>query len=383
MFFQSPELAEVPTYYDVIGFDPRGIGQSAGLHCANSLDTPGVPLFPTTGADFAALTSANVAIGADCRSQSGAIIDHVDSASAAKDAEAIRVALGEDKISWFTISYGTELAQEYALQFGAHVDRLALDGIVDHSLPRTASLITEAKTEEAAWDAFASWCESDASCALNDMDVDGVLKALLDRADDTPVMNSTTGRAANGTEIMLSVYGALLGHDNWPNLAVGLRAAAGIDAPADTSRLGSGATWARSDPAYRYIWCEDLGGGFSSAKEAALLVRALQKVAPNTWRYSEVGDIMSGCTGLPVEKSNPPSGRQIRIAGPALIVSNTIDPSTTRAWGLLVHRRIPGSAMLTTDAIGHTALFNSPCGRAAIASYLIDGRLPATSSCAG
>ena len=383
MFFVPPELQAVSKYYDVIGFDPRGIGNSSPLHCDVSLDTPGVPLLPTNEAEFNALRDANQQIGDSCRAGSGPVIDHVDSASAAKDAEAIRIALGEQTISWFTISYGTELAQEYALRFGEHVDKMVLDGNVDHTQSPLKALVAESSMEEEAWNAFASWCESDTSCALYGMDVDRVLDDLHAGADRTPLQNTTTGRAANGTEIMLSVYGALLGHDNWPQLAVGLRAAAGVDAAADVATLGSGATWARSDPNYRYIWCEDLGDGFTSATQAANMVRTLKRVAPHTWRYSEVADILSGCTGLPVTKGNPPSKERISIPNPALVVSNIIDPSTTRLWGELVHKRIDGSQMLTTDGIGHTALFNSPCGRSAIADYLIRGALPTAARCSG
>lgn len=99
---------EVLRSFDLIGIDPRGVARSHPVVCSSdALDAPGYSLLPRSETEFAALSRYNAQLAADCRQQTGPLYDHVDSVSVARDVDAVRAALGADKLSWFGSSYGT------------------------------------------------------------------------------------------------------------------------------------------------------------------------------------------------------------------------------------------------------------------------------------
>ena len=91
---------------------------------------------------------------------SGDIVKYVDTTSVARDFDAVRQALGDDKLNFLAFSYGTQIAAQYAELFSQSVGRFVLDGILDHSGSEMYTLVTQVTTHENVFDRFAQWCGS-------------------------------------------------------------------------------------------------------------------------------------------------------------------------------------------------------------------------------
>ncbi len=122
-----------PEEFDIIGPNPRGIGQSHPLQCDPKLfnEHQRVSLQPTTQKGFEDLVKSNAALGDSCRNLTGPLFEYLDSASIARDFEAIRMALRDEKITYLGVSYGTVIGQAYASMFPDTIRAMALDGILD------------------------------------------------------------------------------------------------------------------------------------------------------------------------------------------------------------------------------------------------------------
>lgn len=334
--------------------------------------------FPRTRAQYARLVRLNRTAGARCRAETGPLIDHVDTVSAARDVDAIRAALGERKITWFGVSYGSEFGQTYARLFPGHVRRMVIDGIVDHRRSVRRDAVDEARAIEHGFSDFADWCARTTSCALHGTGARTAFDALMRRPGGVPA--ATYHRNATAEEITEGAYGRLYFPAMWPGLANALAAARG-DATHEPDASALLATAAFSEPAYyapyRTIACHDFPGEVRGLGDLRSRERAVRRAAPRMWRYSEFWDMTSGCLGWPVRAQNPPGPSRVTGAPPILVVGNTSDPATPYPWARAVHRQIAGSRLLTYDGDGHTALYNSPCAQAAEVRYLTTGALPA------
>ncbi|KAE9961802.1 hypothetical protein BLS_001323 [Venturia inaequalis] len=93
-------------YYDIIGFDPRGVGLSTGIRCDPDLWNARKSMWPEDGGDFDDMVAANKAFYASCAELTGPLFDYVDTMSVAKDFEIMRIALGDEGLNLFKQSYG-------------------------------------------------------------------------------------------------------------------------------------------------------------------------------------------------------------------------------------------------------------------------------------
>ncbi|UQS21465.1 alpha/beta hydrolase [Amycolatopsis thermalba] len=356
----TPEFAELNQRFDVIGFDPRGVGGSTPAITCGPMHDPAVSRFPADDAGYARLAAHNRDVGLGCRGPR-----RVDTATVAEDVERIRLALGEDRISWLGVSYGTEIGALYAARYPHHVRAMVLDGAVDHALPMRQAILDEAAATEDGLLRFAQWCAS--TCGE---DVLARYDALM--ADGAP--SAQLGRRATPEELAAGVYSHLYFPQLWPRLADALRAA-----PRDASALTSVMQFTSPEyAAYRAVGCQDFPAPFTGPADLRRLAEQVREVAPHSWRYSEFWDFASGCLGWPVPAANPPHPEPVRGAPPILVVGGTHDPATPLTWARSLSARIEGSTLLVHDGDGHTGLYNSACVRRHEAAYLISGT-PGTS----
>ncbi|MEV4050962.1 alpha/beta hydrolase [Amycolatopsis sp. NPDC049688] len=373
----SPELGALRQRFDVVGFDPRGDWFSTPrITCdAKTLYDPALDRFPSTRAGFEALVAHNRKAGADCLARTGPLLANADTQSAAEDIETIRAALGEPRVSWLGLSYGTELGAVFASKHPDRVRAMVLDGAIDHARPMNQAILEEAAATEDALVRFAGWCRGSAECALHGQDVLRFYDDVVARAARGSIWSSDLGRPATADEVAAGVYGHLYLRDDWPELGKHL-AAAGGEFPDARGLTERNQFTSEIYAAYRGIGCHDFPSPFTGPGDMGFLAGLVRRVAPHSWRYSEYWDFAGGCTGWPVPAKNPPQRHPVHGAPPILVVGGAHDPATPLAWARGLAAAIDGAALLTRTDDGHTGLFNSACARAAEVAYLVNRVVP-------
>jgi pimeloyl-ACP methyl ester carboxylesterase len=312
-------------------------------------------------------------LGDSCRAATSPLLAHVDTTSAARDVEAIRAALGEGKLNWLGLSYGSMLGTAYAELFPGRIRAMALDGAVDHSLSEPTMLADEAAAAEDGFNRFARWCRQEPSCPLHGQDVARVYDELVAAANRDPIPAPAAGRTINGQEIQANTQGRLLFKGptvygpGWPGLAAAIVKARAGDA-SDFLTF--------DDPAALAIEGLDFPAQSRSFADLAARERLARAVSPHLGGSVQTWTVVAGCIGWPEPATNPPHRARVRGAPPILIVNATHDPSTAYVWALGLHAQIPRSVLLTRIGDGHTSALTSPCVRAALDAYLIDRITP-------
>lgn len=353
--------AELRARFDIVGIDSRGTGNSSAIRCAD-LTAEAPSSYPADEAGFTALLRHNRDVVEKCRARSGPIFDHADSAVVARDMDAVRRALGERKISYFGLSYGTVFGQAYAERFGHRLRAMVLDSVVDHSAGLRRFMGDRAAAADDSFVEFARWCVRTPSCVLHGQDVLAAWEAALVRADGEPF-----GRQ----RLIDSVYHALRGPD-WPwaaELIAGTTGAQGFEPNYESVRLAT--------------VCQDFSLRIRDFGEYTRL-RAEELRRSPIMRGSLIGhDEATACSGIPGPPTNPPHRLDIRNAPKILVLSARHDPTTPYSWAVNVHRQAPrNTALLTYEGWGHIAYPRSACTRGGVDGYLLDLTVPAV-SCPG
>jgi pimeloyl-ACP methyl ester carboxylesterase len=148
----TPTLIE---RFDLVGMDPRGMENSSPVRCTVPVITPETTLFPKTQQQFQQLLKHNREVGLNCLDQAGELVRHMDTVSVARDHEALRLALGENKINWLGVSYGTQVAADYAQLYPTRTRAMVLDAPLEHSLPEVHQVADEIIAAEDSFNRFA------------------------------------------------------------------------------------------------------------------------------------------------------------------------------------------------------------------------------------
>jgi pimeloyl-ACP methyl ester carboxylesterase len=348
---------EIRARFDIVGIDSRGTGNSLAIRCAD-LMTGQPTIHPADETQFTALLQHNRRVLAECRARSGPIFDHADSAAVAQDMDAARRALGERKISYLGLSYGTVFGQQYAEKFGDRIRAMILDSVVDHSVDTKRFMGDRAAAVDDSFVEFARWCDRTVSCALHGQDVFNAWEAALARSPDRQ-------------ELIDSVYLSLRGPD-WAGVA---------DLIATPRPMA-----ARSfEPNYSSVRlatvCQDFSLRIRNFQEYSRL-RAEELRRSPLMRGSLIGhDEATACIGIPGLPANPPHHLDIRDAPKILVLNARHDPVTPHAWAANIHRQAPrNTALLTYEGGGHVAYPRSACTRAGVDDYLLTLTVPAKES---
>ncbi|MDR0366866.1 MAG: alpha/beta hydrolase, partial [Bifidobacteriaceae bacterium] len=161
---------KVKARYDIVTFDPRGVGASSAVQCyttTEELDQYFAAYWPATPEGYESSKGIAEPFAEACAKNTGPLLGHVDTVSAAKDLELLRHLLGDDKLNWLGFSYGTTLGATYAELFPDRVGRFVLDGAVDPSLSADEAEVQQAEGFEAALGDFLDYCLNSQACALD------------------------------------------------------------------------------------------------------------------------------------------------------------------------------------------------------------------------
>ncbi|HEY4277108.1 MAG TPA: alpha/beta hydrolase [Conexibacter sp.] len=377
--------------FDMIGMDPRGIGLSRpSIKCDPAPYNRPVSLFPDSQAQFDQLAAWARAFGASCRRLTGPLLGHVDTLSVARDMEAVRKALGQGKLNFLGLSYGAEMGTLYAEHYPKRIRAMALDAILDHTIPVNKLVDDATRAYEDTLNRVAAWCAQTSSCPLHGQDLLALFDQLTQQADHQPLPAPQCDRApcrgpVTGDDIRMNAFNlmlvkqpvAALGIPGWADFAGALAQAAAGDASAFATPL---ATSPRDDPFPALgVNCADYPHTFGRTfgQISATMARS-RMLAPHTQGAGETWLGLTGCLRWPVPAANPPHRLQIRGAPPILLVNATHDPSTPYVWAQDVHAQVPRSILLTRDGDGHTSSFLGPGSRTndAIARFLITRKAP-------
>ncbi|MFG1683196.1 alpha/beta fold hydrolase [Nonomuraea sp. NPDC049269] len=359
-----PEIfAKLRESMDIVTWDPRGYpGLSTPvLQCDWSVLR--TPPFPDDQAGFERLVAENRARATKCRDTDPELFDHMDSASDARDAEAIRVALGEDRMNFIGTSYGGTIAQAYARLFPSRVRTLYVDGTGDHSARDwDRELDAIARDNERLMKRFLDWAEPG---------MEGRWQALVAKADKEPIPAPQVNARYDGTQLQALMFQKVKrGPDQWDEVAAAIKAAEGGDA--------SG--FAVSS---RYPYPGLQGGGVKECldfprpvtqAQVASTVKRLRKIAPNTGAaFPLAWHAPITCAGWPAPVANPPKPLPKKLP-PMLGAGTWLDYAATKR----VVDQVPGSRVIRFDGPGHNlfAAMANPCVIDHVSRYVLTRELP-------
>jgi len=383
---EASHMINLNRQFDLVSFDPRGIGQSAPVRCLDgSHEDALVALDPVLddAQEKQVTITADQEFAAACELRSARILPFVDTVSAANDMELIRQALGDPKMTYLGYSYGTFLGLTYAHLFPTRVRAFALDGVVDPNLSPNDMLLAQVVGFEQNLQAFLSDCRARRSararCAYAQTGDPGAkLNALMLRLDTRPLRvgnrSLTRGLAVIGVLTPLYVAGA------WPVL----------DQALTSADQGNGAPLLRLADIY---FDRNADGTYGNLFDANYAVNCLDRPVPlDIASYDQLGPAFERasqvfgratqyenlpCAYWPVPPKGHPELLDADGAPPILLVGGTGDPATPYAWAQAVHDHLVGSVLLTRRGYGHTSYDSSVCSRRAMDAYLIDLTLPA------
>ncbi|MFF3236434.1 alpha/beta hydrolase [Micromonospora sp. NPDC002931] len=362
--------------FDIVSFDPRGIGRSNPVLCSAAL-LDRQPQVITDQARFDAALADNALLREDCRRRTGPLFDHVDTRSAARDLDAVRAALGEARLTFHGSSYGTLLGAQYAEEFPYRVRAVVLESVVDHSLGTRAFLDTQAATAQDSFDEFVAWCARTPSCALHGEDVRAVWAGLFPRAERGELADpDRPGTALTPYGLSRLAQRKLYGPD-WAGLArqiVALRAT-----PPAPTELPAAATTGEDGvrPHPFAVFCADWHLPVRDHREYAAHLRRAARIAPDL-RYPQSLLAIATCLGTPAPVANPQHRLRVRTDVPLLLANTRYDPASGHNWATSVSRQLGRSGVLLTyEGWGHGNYTRSDCVRDAVDRYLISVDVPA------
>ncbi|MER7211612.1 alpha/beta hydrolase [Streptosporangium sp. NPDC000239] len=381
----SPELKR---RFDIVGFDPRGVEGSGRIACSAQLMSQFPDPLIKSQAEFDAWLDYGKRLRADCRARTGPVFDHVDSVSAARDIDAIREALGEEKVTYYGLSYGTLVGQMYAELFPHRIRALALDSNLDHSLSTGPYLYSWATFAQDSFDEFVKWCGRETRCALHGTNVRAFWARLLERADRGEIRApGVPARSLTRQDVIRYVFRA--GYvPTWFELAELLVAldAGAQEPPASAAWLLGETTNSRQAPAAAelevsnplQIFCEDFRWPIRDYREYTKHLRRAKAIAPDMGIVPTSLTLTALCLGEPDPIPNPQHRLRVKGGPPLLIVNGLHDPATGYAWARNAAAQIGKKArLLTYEGWGHGAYGRGDCVTAAVDAYLISLRLPA------
>jgi len=372
---------DVMNRFDIVGFDPRGVGLSTPVECISDdvkeemVASEPRPMTDAQLDDAFALTR-KVADG--CAKQYGDALGTFNTVATARDMEQLRRSLGDDQLTYLGYSYGTTLGSVYAELFPKKVRALVLDAAVDPDTDPKTDAEASAKAFEAGFDAFASNCIGlIAGCPIG-ANPRQFVTDLLAQAAATPIPTSEAGdtRTATPGVVMTAVQAALYDTASWPQLAQGLAAAQKGDSKALFSladsysgRLADG-TYSNLFDANLAINCADTDKKYSeSESEIRKLAVDWGQKYPLFGAGSAVG--LYTCSVWKAARTPLPK-RDAEGSAPIVVVGNTGDPVTPEPGAQDMAKDLTNGVLLVWQGQGHTAYPKTPCITTAVDNYLIN-----------
>jgi pimeloyl-ACP methyl ester carboxylesterase len=387
---------DVLARFDIVGFDPRGIGASDPVQCfptdeeAEALNAQ-MRLVPLTSSEISSTIRANLEYTDGCVRNAGPLLEHMSTLDVAKDLDQLRQAVGDNKINYIGYSYGTLIGATYANLFPGKVRAVVIDGNVDpdqRTNHRLTNKFERAGGFEIVLSAFLSECDkAGGNCAFAGNAL-AKFDALRNRLRQGPADVPELGGTVTIDDLTNFIAGAMYDVASWPDTAAILQVAydAILGAGSAPSSLAArtfpkakpGPGWSADDYLYNSndsflaVNCADAPLPRNPALYPGIAA-AFEKANPTFGRAEAFGEV--ACANWPriTERYNGPWNRQ--TAKTVLVVNPTYDPATRYDFAKRMTEELGNARLLTLDGYGHTTRY-STCITGWYSKYLIDGALP-------
>lgn len=374
--------------FDIIGFDPRGVGRSAPIACLTDTQLDHYTTLdpaPSTPVEVATVVAGVKTFDAGCRTRSALLLPYVGTPNTARDMDILRAVLGDSKLFYLGSSYGTYLGAVYAELFPSHLARAVLDGAFPPTLTTSQVALGHASGAQEALTRFITDCVTHPDCPLG-RDVAAAAAKLADlfaatRAHPLPTgTERTLGQALAETGVLVGLYGS---PQSWPFLRQALaRAMAGdghgllVLADQYYGRDPQSGHYPTNVAAGYAISCLD-HPGVRSARDVQAELPAIARTSPLlgtliAWRELP-------CAYWSVRPQSQPHPIHYAGSPPILVVGTTRDLATRYSWAQDLAGQLGSAVLLTYNGDGHLAYGRgSGCLDTAVDTYLTQGAVPAT-----
>ncbi|WP_201517298.1 alpha/beta hydrolase [Gulosibacter hominis] len=390
--FFSSDLRE---NFDLVGWDPRGVGRSSAVQCRDDAGMDdyfyGVPgnyaqMTPEQQLEWTVAKSQR--FGADCLAGTGELLGYVDTNSTVHDLDLLRALVGDPKLFYFGLSYGTDIGAKYIDQFPERVGRVVLDGATDPTVPGFEVVIDQQEKFADSVRTYLQDCIEGPECPFQASTVEEAEKELRQIAEDADetLMKNADGRVFTSSVLQMAVIAAMYDQSTWQYLTIAFDQYLNANDPS-TLFLLSDSYYGR-DPSGHYdsnmfqaftaINCLDYPRETDPGKIKAFNQRLNQvSIFPSasTPEEMEIGDL--ACENWPVDtkvdKLEPVTGAG---ADPVLVVATTNDPATPLKWARAVAEQLESAQLLEYEGEGHIAYDEQDqCVNSYVDNYLITGEL--------
>jgi pimeloyl-ACP methyl ester carboxylesterase len=351
----------VTNHFDLVSFDPRGVGQSRPIRCMSfgQLDAYlAVDPVPDTAAEHEQLVRSSRQFAEDCYHRNGGYLEHVGTIDAARDMDVLRAALGDAKLTYYGASYGTYLGAKYAQLFPTRIRAMVLDGALDPSESAEDSNRVQATGFETDLHDFLANCVASGSCPLGSTQQSATagLDRLIQRVDNQP--EQVGDRQLGAGEFFLGLASGLYSPSEWSDLRIALGNAENgqgrdmllfADALTGRNPDGSFNNLVESNTAINCIDRPSPRSVASYDRDA----HAFAQAAPHFGTAIAYGSLP--CAFWPVPPVESAHAVHAPGAPPIVVIGTTRDPATPYVWAQALARQLSSGILVTFNGDGHTA----------------------------
>ncbi|XCB31022.1 alpha/beta hydrolase [Arcanobacterium hippocoleae] len=381
-YFPKPILEN----FDIIGFDPRGVGESTPINCLDDAELARMleASYPDTAEGDAKSQENTKKIADGCNAESGELLPYVGTENAARDMDVIRHLAGDPKLYYLGYSYGTSLGGMYAELFPKNTGRMVLDGAVSSKASNFEQSLAQMKGFEKSLDAYLKNCiNKNKKCPFKGSldEARKQISYILKQTLAQPVAQPDTNRELTQAGLIYGIVTALYDDETWPILTQAFTLLSNKQDPSIflalfDSYIGRSkdkfinntmeANWAINCADYR------VDGDEAQWKTQSDQMAKESPIFGATMKYSDA--LCAAWAYQPERKIGP-----FIAAGsaPIVVVGTTGDPATPYEWAKDFAQTLDNGHLVTWEGEGHTAYGHSTdCVNDAINAYLLNGAVP-------